>query len=96
MSDRKAETLLCIIPFPEPEATIASIQKKFPHLKINFKQITPSVNWQEPSHTVEASLWKEVTILCTLSHLPEPPSIAPNLGIDGYFCNSFEEDVNHT
>lgn len=46
MAEYKSETLLCMIPFPEPKAVTASIRKKFPNLKIIFRESKLSVNWE--------------------------------------------------
>lgn len=46
MAGDKEETLLCIIPFPEPKAITASIKKKFPKLKIIYVESELSENWR--------------------------------------------------
>jgi lactate dehydrogenase-like 2-hydroxyacid dehydrogenase len=39
---QQKETLLCILPFPEPLAIIKSLREKYPHVKIIYEQLTSS------------------------------------------------------
>ncbi|KAF1817984.1 uncharacterized protein K489DRAFT_385377 [Dissoconium aciculare CBS 342.82] len=78
------DTLLCLLPMPEPAGLLDALQKKFPHLDTIYKQVpsgwtssssSPATVQEIPSHT-----WATVTILITLFTFPLP-SAAPKLSL---------------
>lgn len=69
--------LLIVIPYPEPEEILTSLQTRFPALKISYIQTT-SQDPVERKAQVPAHLWSSATILVTLFTFPTPTE-APNL-----------------
>ncbi|USW54640.1 Putative D-isomer specific 2-hydroxyacid dehydrogenase, NAD-binding domain-containing protein [Septoria linicola] len=72
------DTLLAVLPFPEPKDIIDSLRKKFPGLDINYVQTNFSRDVQQLRQQVPAPLWNSATILVTLFTVPSPQE-APKL-----------------
>ncbi|KAF2217775.1 hypothetical protein CERZMDRAFT_30813 [Cercospora zeae-maydis SCOH1-5] len=72
------DTLLAVLPFPEPKDITQRLLQNFPALDINFVQ-TPFINdGRELCKLVPKHLWESATILVTLFAIPEPDEV-PNL-----------------
>jgi phosphoglycerate dehydrogenase-like enzyme len=70
------DTLLCLLPIPEPAGLLEALQKKFPHLDTIYKQVssdrTSSNNTAETVAEISAPILHSVTILITLFAFPLP------------------------
>ncbi|CAG9991114.1 unnamed protein product [Clonostachys byssicola] len=70
--------LLAILPFPEPEGFRVTIQQKFPALHVTWvHQPYGITNW-DTANNIDEELFKDATILTTLSVIPKPEQ-APKL-----------------
>lgn len=72
------DTLLCLVPQPEPKGIVAALRKKFPDIDIIYHQVTFSHSVAEARADVPAHLWEKATILCTFNSLPDKDE-APHL-----------------
>lgn len=75
------DTLLCVLPSPEPKDIIAALRKRFPHLEIKYQQTSSSLDVHELRQQVPTHLWRDATILCTLFTFPESVDDVPNLDL---------------
>ncbi|KXL46053.1 hypothetical protein M433DRAFT_66173 [Acidomyces richmondensis BFW] len=72
--------LLILLPQPEPAEIINGLRKKFPNIKITYREVTfhgPGTN--DLTDPLPDEIWKDVTILYTLFTLPEKISYASKL-----------------
>lgn len=70
----KGHKLVVIMPMDIPSDSIASIQAKYPDLKIE----TYRTEWGSKASPVPVEYWKDVTLLVTFFPFPTPEQ-APNL-----------------
>lgn len=85
----KQEHLLCTLPFPEPKEILDRIRKNYPHCKVTYKQLTAAPFAADQG--IPDDLWRDVTILATLSALPPKVEDAPNLEL----LEVFSAGTNH-
>ncbi|KXT04991.1 hypothetical protein AC578_10319 [Pseudocercospora eumusae] len=72
------DTLLVVLPFPEPKDILQKLKSQFPDLDIIYFQTSSSQDAQILAKEVPRHLYHDATILVTFSNFPEP-SEAPNL-----------------
>ncbi|GIZ43857.1 hypothetical protein CKM354_000707000 [Cercospora kikuchii] len=72
------DTLLAVLPFPEPKDITEHLTQKFPGLDIKWVEVTFSNDTQELRKRVLKELWHSATILITFNVIPEPDEV-PNL-----------------
>ncbi|KAF6229873.1 hypothetical protein HO133_004210 [Letharia lupina] len=83
--DSKPEHLLVILPFKEPTEIFNRIRKNHPNIKITFKSLLfTSTPWMG-EEDIPKEIYKDVTILVTLSALPPSPEACPNLRLIHFF-----------
>ncbi|KAK3671271.1 hypothetical protein LTR78_008906 [Recurvomyces mirabilis] len=73
------EHLLCVLPQPEPTEILKTLRKKFPHIDIEYKQVSFTHDKDKLREELPSKIWRDVTILYTLFAFPEKLSDAPNL-----------------
>ncbi|KAI9714199.1 MAG: hypothetical protein M1812_006420 [Candelaria pacifica] len=79
-SDHKPEHLLIVVPLPEPEKILDRIRKEHPNIKISYHEITLGrTTFDRDESDIPNEIYKDVTILVTLSALPSSPDDCPNL-----------------
>ncbi|MCJ1417051.1 hypothetical protein MMC32_003390 [Xylographa parallela] len=88
--DQEPEHLLCTLPFPEPKAILDRIRKNYPHIQITYRDLSHQDPFAKDSG-IPDDLWREATILVTLSALPPSPSLCPKLE----FIHFFSAGTNH-
>lgn len=69
------DTLLIVLPYPEPTAIIEHLSNKFPGLEINYVATNSSRNAQELHQQVPQHLWASATVLVTLFTVPQPEEV---------------------
>ncbi|TVY64257.1 Glyoxylate reductase [Lachnellula suecica] len=70
--------LLCLLPFPEPLPLTDRIKKQHHQLKFSYRQFTIGADWKA-SEGLPDEIWKDVTVLFTLTQYPRDMKLAPNL-----------------
>ncbi|GAB7347444.1 hypothetical protein MBLNU459_g4362t1 [Dothideomycetes sp. NU459] len=73
------EHVLCTLPFAEPTAILERLKKRFPKVKFTYRNVSYTKDRAQLESEVPIELWKDVTVLVTLSALPPKPSDAPLL-----------------
>ncbi|KAF2836314.1 2-hydroxyacid dehydrogenase [Patellaria atrata CBS 101060] len=76
------ERLLCILPFDEPKEITARLREKFPKLSISFINM---------GSMTDEDVYRDKTILATLSALPPNPADCPELEL----IHVFSAGTNH-
>ncbi|KAL2353129.1 hypothetical protein BJ546DRAFT_128319 [Cryomyces antarcticus] len=93
--DTKKEKLLCVLPFQEPIKILDHLRKKFPDLEISFYHLKyAEVAWKTVKE-VPKEIFKDITILVTLSALPPQQSDAPKLELIHFFSAGTNHVQNH-
>lgn len=78
--DPKPEHLLVIIPWREPTAIFERIKKNHPNISITYRSsVNPYEVWDK-RETVPEEVFRDATILVTVSALPESREDCPKLG----------------
>ncbi|THX36599.1 hypothetical protein D6D10_06541 [Aureobasidium pullulans] len=89
------EAVLVTLPMQEPHDAIERLQKKFPHLKITYRNVSWTKDRAQLEKEVDRELWKEATVLLTLSALPPKPSDAPLLDFIQLFSAGSNQLASH-
>ncbi|MCJ1283660.1 hypothetical protein MMC26_002991 [Xylographa opegraphella] len=82
--DKTPEHLLCTLPFPEPKAVLDRIRKNHPQIQITYRDLSHQDAFAKESG-IPDDLWREATILVTLSALPPTPAACPKLELIHFF-----------
>ncbi|KAH8898094.1 D-isomer-specific 2-hydroxyacid dehydrogenase-like protein [Thozetella sp. PMI_491] len=72
------EKLLAVLQFPEPTEFVARLRVKHPWLEVTWVQQSYGITHWDSSTTLDEGLYKDATLLTTLSAIPKPEQ-APNL-----------------
>ena len=72
------EHVLVALPFPKEPPALEPLRKKFPDIEFTFRNVSYLKTQDNLEEKVPASIWKDVTILVTLSSFPKV-SDAPHL-----------------
>ncbi|KAL9136324.1 MAG: hypothetical protein Q9175_002469 [Cornicularia normoerica] len=83
--DAKPEHLLVILPFKEPTEVFDRIRKNHPNIKITFRSLLFSSTPWKIEDDIPKEIYKDATILVTLSALPLSPADCPNLQLIHFF-----------
>ncbi|KAI1384989.1 uncharacterized protein F4822DRAFT_416952 [Hypoxylon trugodes] len=70
--------LLAILPFPEPDGFISRIESRHPWLKVVWVHQSYGITTWDANEKIDEGLFKDATILTTLSAIPKP-HLAPAL-----------------
>lgn len=79
------ENLLVILPFREPTEVFERIRKNHPHIKITFKRLIFTDTPWKGVEDIPKEIYKDATILVTLSALPPSPEDCPELQLIHFF-----------
>ncbi|KAM0799107.1 D-3-phosphoglycerate dehydrogenase [Usnea florida] len=83
--DAKPEHMLVILPFQEPTEIFDRIRKNHPNIKITYKNtLLPDAVWFGGSG-IPKEIFRDATILVTISALPPTPADCPNLQLIHFF-----------
>ncbi|KAI9792126.1 MAG: hypothetical protein M1835_008057 [Candelina submexicana] len=74
-----SEHMLLVLPVPEPVEIVNRIREKHPQIQITYHEITFKSTFEHNRSDVPPKIYKDVTILVTLSALPPSPDDCPNL-----------------
>ncbi|KAI5204279.1 hypothetical protein E4T39_03720 [Aureobasidium subglaciale] len=89
------EAVLVTLPIQEPTAAIEKLQRKFPHLKITYQNVSHTKDRAVLDKEVSKELWREATVLLTLFTLPPQPSDAPLLDFIQLFSAGSNQLASH-
>lgn len=78
--DPKPEHLLVVIPFPEPTAIFERIKKNHPNISITYRSSANPYEVWDKRETAPPEVFKDATILMTVSALPKSREDCPKLG----------------
>ncbi|TAQ90529.1 hypothetical protein B7494_g1144 [Chlorociboria aeruginascens] len=87
----EGEHILAVLPFPEPTELIAKLKEKHPNTK--FTYVTRPHVFDDTKAPDE--LFKEATVLCTLSALPASADLAPKLKFIHFFSAGTDHIQKH-
>ena len=73
--------LLLALPFPEPKEITDRLRSKFPQIEITYAQVPFSPDPKDLEDALSADVYKEATIIHTLSAFPKKKEDAPNFEI---------------
>ncbi|EON64329.1 hypothetical protein W97_03560 [Coniosporium apollinis CBS 100218] len=95
MGGGPADKMLIVLPFPEPKAIIDRIRKQHPNIEITFVHLKfAEVAWKTYKE-VPKEIYKDKTILVTLSALPPTPEDCPHLELIHFFSAGTNHIANH-
>ncbi|CAF9935298.1 MAG: hypothetical protein ALECFALPRED_006356 [Alectoria fallacina] len=83
--DTKPEHLLVILPFKEPTEIFDRIKKNHPNIKITFKSLFISSSPWKGVEEIPTEIYRDATMLATLSALPPSPEACPKLQLIHFF-----------
>ncbi|CAD0082539.1 unnamed protein product [Aureobasidium vineae] len=89
------EAVLVTLPMQKPDAAIEKLQNKFPHLKITYRNVPWTKDRAQLEEAMPKELWREATVLLTLSALPPKPEDAPLLDFIQLFSAGSNQLTSH-
>ncbi|MCJ1279040.1 hypothetical protein MMC21_006861 [Puttea exsequens] len=86
--NHQPDHLLVILPYSEPTETLERLKKLFPYIRITFRSLQFANTFWEGIEAIDPEIYRDATILLTLSALPPGRDWCPKLGAYGPFLNT--------
>ncbi|KAF1989661.1 2-hydroxyacid dehydrogenase [Aulographum hederae CBS 113979] len=93
--DTLHDNILVVLPIPEPAGILDGLREKFPHVTITYYDQRKPDGKALPSTEIDPAIYKDKTILVTLSALPPTPESCPKLSLIHFFSAGIDKLTHH-